>query len=92
VIVPPAPRRPAPGSGLAVLVVVTVLAALAAPHAMVLRGLVAAARPVIAAPAPPGARPASGSRAARGWHSRFASAVSPTGGAVKAPAPSTAQG
>jgi cell wall-associated NlpC family hydrolase len=65
VIVPPAPRRPAPGSGLAVLVVVTVLAALAAPHATVLRGLVAAARPVIAAPAPPGARTASGSRAAR---------------------------
>ena len=64
-IVPPAPRRPAPGGGLAVLVVVTVLAALAAPHATVLRRLVADARPVIAAPAPPGARPAAGSRAAR---------------------------
>ena len=31
-IVPPAPRRPAPGGGLAVLVVVTVLAVLAAPQ------------------------------------------------------------
>jgi hypothetical protein len=28
---PPAPRRPAPGGGLAILVMVTVLAALAAP-------------------------------------------------------------
>jgi cell wall-associated NlpC family hydrolase len=65
VIVPPAPRRPAPGGGLAVLVVVTVLAALAAPHATTLRGLVADALPVMAAPAPPGARPASGSQAAR---------------------------
>jgi cell wall-associated NlpC family hydrolase len=65
VIVPPAPRRPAPGGGLAVLVVVTVLAALAAPHATTLRGLVADALPAIAAPARPGARPAPGSRAAR---------------------------
>jgi cell wall-associated NlpC family hydrolase len=65
VIVPPAPRRPAPGGGLAVLVVVTVLAALAAPHAQALRGLVADALPTIAAPEPPGARPASGSRPAR---------------------------
>ena len=64
-IVPPAPRRPAPGGGLAVLVVVTVLAALAAPHATTLRGLVADALPAIAAPARPGARPAPGSRAAR---------------------------
>jgi cell wall-associated NlpC family hydrolase len=47
---PPTPRRPAPGGGLAVLVVVTVLAALAAPHATVLRGLVADALPVIASP------------------------------------------
>jgi cell wall-associated NlpC family hydrolase len=65
VIVPPAPRRPAPGGGLAVLVVVTVLAALAAPHAAALRSLVADAPPVIAAPKPPGARPASGSPPAR---------------------------
>jgi cell wall-associated NlpC family hydrolase len=50
VIPPPAPRRSAPGGGLAVLVVVTVLAALAAPHATVLRGLVADALPVIASP------------------------------------------
>jgi cell wall-associated NlpC family hydrolase len=65
VIAPPAPRRPAPGGGLAVLVVVTVLAALAAPHATTLHGLIADALPAIAAPAPPGARPAPGSRAAR---------------------------
>jgi cell wall-associated NlpC family hydrolase len=62
---PPAPRRPAPGGGLAVLVVVTVLAALAAPHATVLRGQIADALPGIAAPARPRVRPASGSRAAR---------------------------
>jgi cell wall-associated NlpC family hydrolase len=61
----PAPRRPAPGGGLAVLVVVTVLAALAAPHAQGLRGLVTNALPAIATPEHPGARPASGSRPAR---------------------------
>jgi cell wall-associated NlpC family hydrolase len=65
VIVPPVPRRPAPGGGLAVLVVLTVVAALAAPHAQALRALVADALPVIAAPGPPGARPASGSGPAR---------------------------
>ena len=64
-IVPPVPRRPAPGGGLAVLVVVTILAALAAPHAQALRGLVANALPRIAAPKPPGARPASSSRPAQ---------------------------
>jgi len=47
------------------LVVVTVLAALTAPHATTLRGLIADALPVIAAPEAPGARPAPGSRAAR---------------------------
>jgi cell wall-associated NlpC family hydrolase len=65
VLARPAPRRPAPGGGLAVLVVATVLAALAAPHAQALRGLVADALPAIAAPERPGARPASGSRSAR---------------------------
>jgi cell wall-associated NlpC family hydrolase len=50
---PPAPRRPAPGGGLAVLVVVTVLAALAGPHAQALRSLVAAGRATIASPAAP---------------------------------------
>jgi cell wall-associated NlpC family hydrolase len=65
VIAPPAPRRPAPGGGLAVLVVVTVLAALAAPHATALRSLVTGGRPALAAPEPPGARPASGTQAAR---------------------------
>jgi cell wall-associated NlpC family hydrolase len=48
-----------------VLVVVTVLASLATPHANALRGLVADVLPVIAAPEAPGARPAPGSRAAR---------------------------
>ena len=52
-IVPPASRRPAPGGGLAVLVVVTVLAALAGPNAKALRGLVADGRAVIVAPATP---------------------------------------
>jgi cell wall-associated NlpC family hydrolase len=58
-------QRSAPGGGLAVLVVVTVLAALATPHAPVLRGLVADAPPAVAVPERPGARPASGSRPAR---------------------------
>src|SRR5215216_4341496 len=65
VVARPVPRRPAPGGGLAVLIVVTVLAALAAPHARALRGLVADALPAIAAPERPGARPASGSRPAQ---------------------------
>jgi cell wall-associated NlpC family hydrolase len=52
VIGPAAPRRPAPGGGLAVLVVVTVLAALAGPNAKALRGLVADALPAIASPVP----------------------------------------
>jgi cell wall-associated NlpC family hydrolase len=67
VIGPPAPRRSAPGGGLAVLVVVTVLAALAAPNAKALRGLVTGGRAAIAAPTTPPApairRPPS--RAAR---------------------------
>jgi cell wall-associated NlpC family hydrolase len=62
---PPAPRRAAPGGGLAVLVVVTVLAALAAPHAHTLRSLVANALPTIAAPKPPRAQPAPSNRPAR---------------------------
>jgi cell wall-associated NlpC family hydrolase len=65
VIAPPAPRRPAPGGGLAVLVVLTVLASLAAPHATVLRRPITGDRPVVAAPKSPGGRPASGSRPAR---------------------------
>jgi hypothetical protein len=60
----PAPRRPAPGGGLAVLVVATILAALAAPHAKAVRGLVAGGLPAITVPgwsAPPSAtRPPSG--------------------------------
>jgi cell wall-associated NlpC family hydrolase len=62
VIAPSAPRRPAPGGGLAVLVVVTVLAALAGPHAKGLRGLVAGGRAAIASPVVPAA-PAIGTPA-----------------------------
>jgi hypothetical protein len=58
-VTPLAPRRPAPGGGLAVLIVVTVLAALAAPHATALRGLVADGLPAIAVPTPPAERPAT---------------------------------
>jgi cell wall-associated NlpC family hydrolase len=65
VIPPPAPRRPAPGGGLAVLVVITVLASLAAPHATALRSPITGDRPVAAAPESPGGRPALGSRPAR---------------------------
>jgi hypothetical protein len=57
VIAPPAPRRPAHGGGLAVLVMVTVLAALAAPHAMAVRGLVAGGLPAISVPMLPATPP-----------------------------------
>jgi peptidoglycan DL-endopeptidase CwlO len=65
VIAPPAPRRPAPGGGLVVLVVVTVLAALAAPHARALRGLLVAGLPTITLPSPGGSRPAAGAPSPR---------------------------
>ena len=93
-IASPAPRRPAPGGGLAVLVVVTVLAALAAPHAQPLRGLVAGcACRYRRARASCRARPAVELAGRLGrWRSPSASGASPTGGAPKAPAPSTARG
>jgi hypothetical protein len=53
------PRRPAPGGGLAVLVVVTVLAWLAAPHATAVRGLAASGLPAITAPTRPAPPPAT---------------------------------
>ena len=59
---PPARRRPE-GGGLAVLVMVTVLAALAAPHARAVRGLVAGGLPASSAPhhtRPPATGVASG--------------------------------
>jgi hypothetical protein len=59
VTAPPASRRPAPGGGLAVLVVVTVLAALAAPHAKAVRGLVAGGLPAITLPMRPAPPPAN---------------------------------
>ena len=58
-IAPPAPRRPAPGGGLAVLVVVTILAAVAAPHATALRGLVAGGLPAVTVPRRPASLPAT---------------------------------
>jgi len=57
VIAPPASRRPAPGGGLAVLVAVTILAALAAPHATTLRSLLAGGLPAITMPSPPAPPP-----------------------------------
>jgi hypothetical protein len=56
---PPAPRRPAPGGGLAVLVVVTILAALAAPHATAFRGLATGGLPAITVPTRPAPPPAA---------------------------------
>jgi cell wall-associated NlpC family hydrolase len=47
------------------LVVVTVLASLAAPHATALRSLVTGGLPKVAGPRPSGERPVSGTRAAR---------------------------
>jgi hypothetical protein len=62
----PPPQRPARGGGLAVLVVVTILVALAAPHAVAVRGLVAGGLPIITAPTrltpPPVSRPPAGLR------------------------------
>jgi hypothetical protein len=58
-IAPPAPRRPAPGGGLTVLVVVTVLATLAGPHATAVRGRLAGALPAITAPTLPAPPPAT---------------------------------
>jgi cell wall-associated NlpC family hydrolase len=55
-----APRRPAPGGGLAILVVVTVLATLAAPHARTLRHLLAAGLPELPTPGAAGVPPAAG--------------------------------
>ena len=55
----PPGRRPAPGGGLAVLVVVTVLVALAAPYAKAVRGWLAGGLPAITAPKLPAPPPAS---------------------------------
>ena len=52
-MVPRASRRPSPSGGLAVLVVVTLVAALAAPHAVALRSLVVDAVAGVASAAPP---------------------------------------
>jgi cell wall-associated NlpC family hydrolase len=60
VIAPPVRRHPAPGGGLAVLVVVTMLASLAAPHAPALRGMLAGGPPTITLPRPPALRAPAG--------------------------------
>src|SRR5215211_1573460 len=60
----PRGHRPAPGGGLAVLVVVTVLAVLAAPHATAFRGRLAGGLPALSAPTRPAPGPAP--RAPRG--------------------------
>jgi hypothetical protein len=60
---PPSLRRRGQGGGLAVLVVVTMLVWLVAPHAKAVRGLVAGGLPTITAPkllTPPPARPPAG--------------------------------
>jgi hypothetical protein len=91
---PPTHRRPAPGGGLAVLVVVTVLAALAGPNATALRGLVAPGRAVIAAPARPAApvirRPPPG--AARAVTFALGQRGKPYRWGAEVPAPLTARG
>ncbi len=74
---PLAPRRPAPGGGLAVLIVVTVLAALAAPYAKAFRGLVADGLPAIAAPKLPDEGPAP--RAPKGLTFTNAAGCRPAG-------------
>ena len=58
-IAPPGPRRPASGGGLAVLIVLTILAALAAPHAKTIRNLAAGGLPAITAPSRPAPPPAT---------------------------------
>jgi cell wall-associated NlpC family hydrolase len=60
VIAPPVRRHPAPGGGLAVLVVVTILASLAAPHAPTLRRMLAGGPPTITLPRPPTLRAPAG--------------------------------
>jgi cell wall-associated NlpC family hydrolase len=60
VIAPPPLRRRSQGGGLTVLVVVTVLASLAAPHVRQLRSLAAGDLPSLRVPAPPDAGPAVG--------------------------------
>jgi hypothetical protein len=55
----PPGHRPAPGGGLAVLVVVTMLAVLAAPHATAVRGRLAGGLPTLSAPPRPAPGPAT---------------------------------
>jgi cell wall-associated NlpC family hydrolase len=61
------PRRRPELGGVAVLVVVTVLAALAAPHARTVRGIVAGELAELPAIGRPSRTPAAGGPGARGW-------------------------
>jgi hypothetical protein len=93
VIAPTGPRRSAPSGGLAVLVVVTVLAALAAPQAKALYGLLPGGPTGIARPAAPHApairRPALGPTRAVAF--ALAQRGKPYRWGPKAPAPTTAR-
>src|SRR5215218_982471 len=73
----PPGHRPAPGGGLAVLVVVTVLAALAAPHATAVRGRLAGGLPTLSAPTRPA--PGGPARAPRGLTFNDAAGCRPAG-------------
>jgi hypothetical protein len=73
----PPGHRPAPGGGLAVLVVVTVLAALAAPHATAFRGRLAGGLPAVTAPHLPAPLPVT--RAPEGLTFTDAAGCGPTG-------------
>jgi hypothetical protein len=73
----PPGHRPAPGGGLAVLVVVTVLAALAAPHAKAVRGRLAGGLPTLSTPAHPA--PGLATRVPRGLTFTDAAGCRPAG-------------
>src|SRR5829696_1669270 len=73
----PPGHHPAPGGGLAVLVVVTVLAVLAAPHATAVRGRLVGGLPTLSAPTGPAPGPVS--RVPRGLTFTDAAGCRPAG-------------
>ena len=86
----PGPPRRGQGGGLVVLVMVTVMAALAAPHATALRGLVAGNLPALGAPESPGA--VRSPRAALAVAFALRQQGKPYRWALKARTPTTARG